>query len=302
MALALLSSGCRANTSPDEELVTALETYVRAINAGNPDLVASLYLNSTTVGSIGDGQIYQGWDAIAELLRGFYSQNGAALTAEDVVISPLGQDAAVVYFASQWTVGRETLTTYRGATTIVFARTPDGWRVAHDHTSTLPIGGSNAEAPVFSAPPGGPTQPVRETRRCRVVRVVDGDTVECDPLGRIRLIGVDAPEGAQEPFGSMAKEALEELLPAHGEVDVEADVEDRDRYGRALRYVWSEGVMLNWAMVRNGYAILLTYPPNVQYVDWLRTAQEDAREATLGLWAVGGFDCLPQEYRRGECR
>ena len=113
---------------------------------------------------------------------------------------------------------------------------------------------------------------------------------------------MDTPESGQEPFGSIATDALDELLPEDGEVEVEADVENRDRYGRALRYVWSEGVMLNWAMVRNGYAVLLTYPPNVQYVDWFRSAQEAAREQDAGLWAMDGFACPPQAYRRGECR
>ena len=79
-------------------------------------------------------------------------------------------------------------------------------------------------APSLSAAEGGPSGPVRETRACTVVRVVDGDTIECDPVGRIRLIGVDTPESGQEPFGSMATGALMALLPDDGEVEVEADV------------------------------------------------------------------------------
>ena len=57
-------------------------------------------------------------------------------------------------------------------------------------------------------PEPGPTTPVRETVRCTVTRIVDGDTLESEPVGRIRLLGIDTPELAQEPFGSMASEAL----------------------------------------------------------------------------------------------
>ena len=113
---------------------------------------------------------------------------------------------------------------------------------------------------------------------------------------------MDTPERAQEPFAAMSTDALQALIPPSGEVLVEADVEDRDQFDRALRYVWVDGLLLNWAMVRTGHAVLLTYPPNVQYVDWLTAAQDAAREEGAGLWSVDGFACPPLEYRRGSCR
>jgi endonuclease YncB( thermonuclease family) len=54
-------------------------------------------------------------------------------------------------------------------------------------------------------------------------------------------------------------------------------------------------------LVRQGRAVVLTYPPNVQYVDWFTQAPAQAREDGLGLWSVGGFDCLPIDGRRGRC-
>ena len=147
----------------------------------------------------------------------------------------------------------------------------------------------------------GPTSPVREMRACTVTRIVDGDTIDCAPVGRIRLLGVDTPERGQEPFGAMATQALAALIPEGGEVSVEADVEDRDQYDRALRYVWVDGRLVNWALVRGGYAVVLTYPPNVQYVDWLRAAQDAAQEDEVGLWSLDGFVCTPVDYRRGAC-
>jgi micrococcal nuclease len=130
---------------------------------------------------------------------------------------------------------------------------------------------------------------------------VDGDTIECRRIGRVRLIGMDTPEASQEPYAEMATEALWSLFENATIVGLEPDVELRDRYGRMLAYVWADGLLVNWALVRQGWAVVLTYPPNVQYVDWFTTAQHLAREEGVGLWGIGGFDCLPRDRRRGRC-
>ncbi len=147
----------------------------------------------------------------------------------------------------------------------------------------------------------GPAEPVRAAETCIVERIVDGDTIVCEAVGRIRLIGMDTPEMSQEPFGRMATEALAELIPVGSAVELEPDVEPRDRYGRLLSYIWIDGMLVNWLLVRHGYAVLLTYPPNVQYVDQLATAQKQAREDKLGLWSIDGFECAPVDRRRGRC-
>lgn len=148
---------------------------------------------------------------------------------------------------------------------------------------------------------GWPRRPVRETVSCEISRIVDGDTIECREQGSVRLIGIDAPELSQEPFGAMAQAALTDLLDSTAIVGLEPDVEARDRYGRLLAYVWVDSTMINWALIRRGWAVLLTYPPNVQYVDDFTDAQRLAREAGDGLWGVGGFECLPRDRRRGRC-
>ena len=152
-----------------------------------------------------------------------------------------------------------------------------------------------------AVPPDGPTPP-EGMESCQVTRIVDGDSIECDPVGRVRLLGIDAPELAQPPFGARSLEALERMMPEGGHVWLENDVELRDRYGRALRYVWVGDDMVNQAMVREGYAVLLTYPPNVRHVEALENAQHAARAEGSGLWAGGGFECMPLDFRRGDCR
>ena len=127
-----------------------------------------------------------------------------------------------------------------------------------------------------------------------VEHVVDGDTVSvrlADRTERVRLLGIDTPESvkADTPVECFAKEAaarLSALLPRHVAVRLVRDVEERDRYGRLLAYVYRQpdDLFVNLDLVRGGYAQLLTYPPNVAHVDELRRAAGDARRAGRGLW------------------
>ncbi len=156
----------------------------------------------------------------------------------------------------------------------------------------------------FAAPQGtesGPTDPEGPTRTCVVERIIDGDTIVCEWDERIRLIGMDTPELSQKPYGGRAADALAELLPVGSTVEIEEGVEPLDRYGRRLAHVWAGGTLVNWSLVRRGYAVLLTVPPNVRYVDELTEAQTRAREEGAGLWADGVFDCTPARHRRGDC-
>jgi micrococcal nuclease len=148
---------------------------------------------------------------------------------------------------------------------------------------------------------GGPTEPAVVTTACVVARIVDGDTIECPAGTRVRFIGMDTPEMRQPPFGAAARDALAQRIPVGTEVELEPDVERRDRYGRVLAYVWASDTLVNWWLVRSGWAVLATYPPNVRYVDSFTVAQRQARTEGVGLWAVDGFACLPADHRRGRC-
>lgn len=134
----------------------------------------------------------------------------------------------------------------------------------------------------------------------RLIEVHDGDTVSVmigGKIERVRLVGIDAPELAQRPWGPRAKTHLRGLLS--GEASVTTDVEPRDKYGRLLAYIWtSDGKLVNLEMVRDGYAVLYTIAPNVRYADQLKAAQREAREKKKGLWEKGGLKKLPREYRK----
>ena len=68
-------------------------------------------------------------------------------------------------------------------------------------------------------------------------------------------------------------------------IAIEHDVQERDRYGRILGYVYlSNGKMLNEEIVKAGYAMIMTMPPNVKYKDRFLRAYKQARERKRGLW------------------
>jgi micrococcal nuclease len=117
----------------------------------------------------------------------------------------------------------------------------------------------------------------------------------------VRLIGIDSPELQQRPFGSQAQQALLALLPLGKTVQLETDASQMDRYGRELAYVWTEATLVNEAMVRDGWAVIYTVPPNVKYAERLTHAQKEARTQGAGLWSGGGFDCLPNDFRQARC-
>jgi micrococcal nuclease len=136
-----------------------------------------------------------------------------------------------------------------------------------------------------------------------VVRVIDGDSVRVSVNGRrdeVRLIGIDAPEMGQRPWGRRAKEHLEDLLFGSSEnPSIEYDVERRDKYGRLLAYVRTgDGRFVNEEMLRDGFAVLFTVPPNVRYMKEFRAAQESARDRGLGIWGKRGLREPPYDYRR----
>ena len=290
-----------AAQSVETEIRAEVGRYIAAINSGNAGSVAELYLNEPTASSAGDGQIHRGWGRIADLLRQVYEQAGSIrMTSDSIAIAPLGSDAALAVLRYTWAFGRAGAGPVTGAMTLAYVKTPQGWRVAHDHTSTLQADA----APLGLMDPAsdsGPPSPRRQTVTCTVTRITDGDGIVCNRIGRVRLIGIDTPEMDQRPFGKQAADALGRMVRVGSVVQLEPDVEERDPYRRVLAYVWVGRTMVNWRMVRDGWAVLLTYPPNVQYVDALTDAQRRAHDEKRGLWATGGFACTPADHRRKRC-
>ncbi len=131
-----------------------------------------------------------------------------------------------------------------------------------------------------------------------VKHIIDGDTIVVQYQGKdekVRLIGINAPEihhpaKSLEPYGYEAKRFVNGLLKAGDLVKLEFDIQLRDKYGRLLAYVYlSDGRFLNALLIENGYAQVMTVPPNVKHQELFIKLQREARENKRGLWSGKGL-------------
>jgi len=125
-----------------------------------------------------------------------------------------------------------------------------------------------------------------------VTRVVDGDTIEVEGLGKVRLIGVDTPETVdpRKPVQCFGKEAAQKttqmLLGKKVHLESDPTQGEIDKYNRALRYVFLEGgTNFNQWLIENGYAHEYTYILPYKYQLEFKNAEKSARENNRGLWS-----------------
>jgi micrococcal nuclease len=148
----------------------------------------------------------------------------------------------------------------------------------------LEEGGGTGDTAVSPASPVRVTPPTGQL--AQVADVIDGDTIDVMINGetyRVRYIGVDTPE-RDEPFYREATEANRVMVDGQTVILVK-DVSETDRYGRLLRYVYlQDGTFVNAELVRQGYARLVTFPPDVAMQDTFLALQQEARNEKRGLW------------------
>ncbi len=142
----------------------------------------------------------------------------------------------------------------------------------------------------------------------KVAYVIDGDTCKVFYQGEkqsVRLIGIDTPETQKnnraelqsrqfgkdieeiKKLGQKSKKYAMNFIKVGETIYLEFDVQRKDKYGRLLAYIWldkEKKKMLNEVMIKEGYALVYTVPPNVKYQDLFLKAQKQARENRKGLW------------------
>jgi micrococcal nuclease len=146
-----------------------------------------------------------------------------------------------------------------------------------------------------------------------VQQVVSGQTLDVlntnqqPPLiERVRLIGIEAPDLKQHPWGAAAKNRFEKMISKiTGQqlvlqpVFLEPDVQEKDSSGRWLAYVWHDNVLLNEQLVKEGYVLAAPRSPNNKYDSRIARAQEYARIMGYGIWNPDQpMRLTPAEFRR----
>lgn len=130
-----------------------------------------------------------------------------------------------------------------------------------------------------------------------LVEVTDGDTLKVKVDGKeekVRLLLIDTPETVhpekeEQPFGKDASNFVKKQV-AKGNISLELDVSERDKYGRLLAYVWIGDKMLNEQLLEYGLArIVYIYPPNTKYVDQFEEIQKQARTEAKGIWSIENY-------------
>lgn len=117
-----------------------------------------------------------------------------------------------------------------------------------------------------------------------VLDISDGDTIVVllhDKKTKIRLYGIDAPEGKQE-YGKEATKALQSFLSDHKIVSIKPIT--KDHHKRIVGMVFVDGRNINEAMVKGGWAWMFRKYCDLPLCDDWGRIEEQARKARLGLW------------------
>jgi micrococcal nuclease len=181
------------------------------------------------------------------------------------------------------------------------------WGVYHSATKANTIGSTQVQSDTKSEIPATP-QPTQATtdstsvaqtsapnsaQTYTVTRVIDGDTIVIDTGQTVRYIGIDTPETVHPDkptmcFGPEASQKNKDLVLGK-KVTLEKDISETDKYKRLLRYVWVDGSLINELLVKEGYAVSSTYPPDVKYQDIFVAAQKTAQQNKSGMWGKCQF-------------
>lgn len=151
--------------------------------------------------------------------------------------------------------------------------------------------------------PHSPNEPIdpsetgnTEREEVRVVRVIDGDTIVVRRNGKnetVRLLLVDTPEllqtGGDEPYAQEAKLFVENFLIDNAAF-LSFDVEQTDRYGRTLAYVYNQnGESLQEALIRNGLARVYSVGQNTQNLRAYQALEVAAQASGQRIWSLPDY-------------
>lgn len=151
-------------------------------------------------------------------------------------------------------------------------------------------------------------QPLAVDEYATVRYVHDGDTLHLSDGRKLRFIGINTPELARddhaaEPYAIEARQYVRQRLPVGSRIGLAYGAEREDRHGRVLAHiVLADGSSLNQRMLAQGYAQFIAVPPNLTQLKCYRHAEQQARQANLGIWRLHFHQVLHSENVSGKER
>jgi endonuclease YncB( thermonuclease family) len=129
----------------------------------------------------------------------------------------------------------------------------------------------------------------------KIIRVIDGDTIEIEGGEKIRLLGVNTPE-KKEFYANQAIEFTKQLENQ----TIKVKIFEKDKYGRNLGYVFFKNKNFNEELLKYGYAHFYSYSDD-KYTKQLKKAELLARENQLGIWKesenIGCLKLIELKYK-----
>ena len=124
----------------------------------------------------------------------------------------------------------------------------------------------------------------------KITSITDGDTIKLSDGTSVRLLQIDSPElRGNECYATEAQKALAKLINRSGKISLTTDpnLDEVDRYGRLLRYLFIGKRNINLEMVRVGAAAPYFYrSERGHYSEKLIKAAQSARANSRGLWSA----------------
>jgi endonuclease YncB( thermonuclease family) len=124
-----------------------------------------------------------------------------------------------------------------------------------------------------------------------VTQIIDGDTIDVNLNGRtvrVRYIGVNTPESSEVCYREASQ--ANSIFVSGKTVRLVKDVSDTDQYGRLLRYIYVGDLNVNAALVEQGYAEAVSYPPDTDQYNTFVSLERAARAANRGCHPTGIFN------------
>ncbi|TNF07154.1 MAG: hypothetical protein EP317_05325 [Bacillota bacterium] len=126
----------------------------------------------------------------------------------------------------------------------------------------------------------------------------DGDTAQFNPgftsEDRVRFVGIDTNETGSGTLATLARQFVYQRLSTANEIYLQQDPSSgvRETFGRYLALVWADGVLLNYEIIKYGYAANAYYDSartfslnGVDLNTWMQLAETYAKTNRLGMWA-----------------